>query len=102
MIQPKKVNNGGKKQKEEAPKKRDLKKKENIPSDAKSDRSGNRNADKHCLEEECNGKRISGANMARHLLDIHGDKAPNTIEMFLCYQGDCCNRGKYISFGHIW
>jgi hypothetical protein len=48
-------------------------------ADGASDRSKNRNAAKHCMEEGCLNKKVHGANWARHLVDLHADKAPRDV-----------------------
>lgn len=46
---------------------------------SKSQRSADRHVAKHCNEGECNEKKITGAHWARHLLEMHGDQAQNTV-----------------------
>jgi hypothetical protein len=44
---------------------------------------------KHCLEEKCGGKLISGAHFSRHCRDIH----PEVSKTALCYAscaGEAC------------
>jgi hypothetical protein len=48
-------------------------------ADLASDRSKNRNAAKHCMEPGCLNKKVHGAGWARHLLEVHVDKAPRDV-----------------------